>query len=269
MNNDVIKVIAAEWLKLKRRRTTLMIPLIVGFVTVVLLLGLDFAARRQWIGIPSGFYLATVTMEWIVNVAILVAVVATCFHISREFSWGTVKSAWVRPVTRCTWFTGKVLSAHVAIAALFLFSVAIVIVLSALRFGFTDLVEGNYLVHSAGSMGWRIALTIGLSIWVLWATTAVAAMLAVFFNHPGGAIATSLGLGFGMVVLAIFPSVKPYLLSSFVSMPTDQMIAMAKGLPLPLTWGQLVWHTLVGAGIWMVVALTIGYVFIERKEITF
>jgi len=269
MNSSVAKVFSAEWFKLKHRRTTIVVPLIVGFLALVIFFGLDLAARRQWVGVPSGFYLASATIGWMINVITIVAVIATCFHISREFALGTVKSAWVRPITRQAWYTGKVLSVGAVMGVLFIFVAVMVIVFSALRFGFTDLVEKDYLVHSAGSMGWRLLLTVGLAMWALWATTAVAAMLAVFFNHPGGAISAGLGLGFFMTVLAVFPPIRPYLLNTFLSLPADQMVAMAKGLPLPLTWGQLVWRTLAGAGGWMVVALIIGYRVINRKEITF
>ncbi len=269
MNNDVAKVISAEWLKLKRRRTTIVVPVLVGLFAVVTFFGLDFAVRRQVIGLPNGFNVAAATISLLINVVVLVAVVATCFHISREFALGTIKSAWVRPITRNAWYSGKILSACGAIALLFLFTVGIVVVLAAFRFGFSDLMEKDYLVHPAGSLGWRMVLTVGLTLWSLWALIAVVAMLAGLINHPGGAIAAALGLGLLLTVLAIFPALRPYLLSTYLSLPIDQMSAMSKGLPLPLSWSQVIRHTLIGAGVWIIVTFIVGQQIIKRKQITF
>jgi len=107
-----------------------------------------------------------------------------------------------------------------------------------------------------------------LTLWGLWAVVAVISMMACLFNHPGGAIAAGLGLGLLMTILAVFAEVRPYLLNTLVALPAEQMAAMAKGLPLPLAWGQLVRRTMIGAGVWMAVSLIIGYHLIARKEIT-
>jgi hypothetical protein len=269
MSNDTIKIIAAEWLKLKHRRTTIVIPLLVLALAVIFFFGLDLATRREWIGIPSGFNVAAGSINLVIKVLVLVVVIATCFHISREFALGTVKSAWVRPVTRNAWFAGKIISAVIAMSALFLFVVAVIMLLAAWRFGLADLMEKDYLVHSASSLGWRMLLTIAMTLWGLWATIAVVAMLAGFFNHPGGAIAAGLGVGFLMTVLGIFPAVSPYLLSTYISLPIEQMTAMSKGLPLPYSWGDVARLTLIGGGVWMIVGLVVGQQTIKRKEITF
>ena len=269
MDNGVAKIISAEWLKLKRRRTTVVIPLLVFAFAVAVFFGLDFAVRRQFVGVPSGFNVAAGSIDFIINVMLLVTVVATCFHISREFALGTVKAAWVRPITRTQWYTGKLLSACAAIGVLFLLIIGVIIALAAWRFGFADLMEKDYLIHSAGSLGWRLVLTIGLTLWSLWALVAVMSMISGLINHPGGAIAAGLGLGLFSMVLAIFPALQPYLLATYISLPIDQMTAMSKGLPLPSSWGEVIRQTLLGAGGWMVVSLIIGYRVVLKKEITF
>jgi len=269
MSSDTAKIISAEWLKLKHRRTTVIIPLVVLALAVIIFFGLDLATRRDWIGIPSGFNVAAGTIYWVIRVLMLIVVIATCFHISREFALGTVKSAWVRPVTRNAWFAGKVLSAVGAISALFVIVVAVIMVLAAWRFGLTDLMEKDYLVHTSGSLGWRMLLTVALTLWGLWTTIAVVAMLAAFFNHPGGAIAAGLGLGFLLTVLEIFPDAGPFLLSTYLSLPIEQMVEMSKGVSLSYSWGDVAQQTLIGGGVWMIIGLIVGQQAIKRKEITF
>jgi ABC-type transport system involved in multi-copper enzyme maturation permease subunit len=269
MNHDLFKIVAAEWLKLRRRKSTWGVPPVIGLLCLVIFFGLDLASRRDWVGLPSGFYLASASLGWMLNAIVLVVVTATCFHISREFALGTIKSSWVRPLTRRSWYAGKILTIWAVTAGLLLFAVLVVAVLAAVRFGFTDLMEKDYLVHSRSTLGLRFALSVFLSLWALLATASVVAMLAGLFNHPGGAIACSLGLGLVLTALAVFPGWRPFLLSTYLSLPGEQMVAMSKGLPLPMSWNELVHQTLLGAGAWMAVSLVAGDWLIHKKEITF
>jgi len=269
MVNGVARVISAEWLKLWQRRTTIVIPGLLILFALAAFFGRDFAVRRQFIGIPSGFYMAAGSISFILNVMALVTVIATCFHISREFSFGTIKAAWIRPMTRAQWYTGKLVSAGAAVGALFILVVGIILLLAAVRFGFADLLEKDYLIHSAGTLGWRLVLALGLTLWSLWALVAVMSMVSSLVNHPGGAIAAGLGLGLLSTVLAMFPALQPYLLSTYLSLPLEQMIMMSKGLPLDLTWGNIAQQTLLGGAVWMAIALVVGYRIIAKKEITF
>jgi len=269
MKSDVARIVAAEWLKLRHRRTTVVVPAAVCVMTVVIFFALELAARARFTGLPSGFHVTAATLDLTTSlVLLLIAVVGTCFHISREFALGTAKSAWTRPLTRRAWYSGKVLSAGMAISGLFVLTVMIVIVLAAWRFGFTDLMEKDYLVHSAGNLWWRMALAFALTLWGLWAVVSVVAALAALFNHPGGAIAAALGLGILFTILGMFSAIAPFLLSTCVSLPLDQLAAMSQGLSLPQSWGQTIWRSLFGGGIWMSAAWAIGLGYIGRKEIT-
>ncbi len=269
MIGDLRKIIAAEYFKLRRRRSSWIIPLLVLAFSAAVFFALDFTVRRTFIGVPSGFYLASSTINWTSTIVQFVAVIAICFHISREFALGTVKSTWVRPLTRSSWYAGKIISGGAAVSVLFLLIVVVIVGLAGLRFGFTDLMEKDYLIHSAGSLSWSLILSLALYLWALWALVAVMALIAALVNHPGGAIAAGVGLGFLMTILAVFSELRPFLLSTYLSLPLNQMVAMSKGLPLPLEWGELVWRTLLGAGDWMAVSLLLGFQVIKRKEITF
>lgn len=269
MVSDMRNVIAAELLKLRKKRSTLVIPLVVVGLSAAILWGLSLAARRDWIGVPNAFYLTSAATGWMVNIVGLVAVIITSFHISREFALGTVKSAWVRPIPRHAWYTAKVLSAWMMICALFLLTMIVLVGLAAIAFRFADLMEKDFLVHSAGSLWGMLAVTVLLVLLALCAVSTVMAGIAVFFNHPGGAIGTGLGFGVLLTVLGVFPSMQPFLPTTYINRPVEQMIAMSKGLPLPLAWSTLAWRTIVGSVVWLAVAYGIGVWWIRKKEITF
>ena len=58
------------------------------------------------------------------------------------------------------------------------------------------------------------------------------------------------------------------MLTTYLALPCEQMVAMSKGVPLPLEWGDLVWHTLAAGGAWGVGAYLIGRRVVQKKEIT-
>lgn len=269
MDSDIGRALSAEWLKLGKRRTTLIIPAIVIALAVFTFIVVSYAARRDWIGVPSGFYLASSTVGWLVNILGLLAIIMTCFHISGEFSLGTVKPAWVRPVSRRGWYSAKLVSASAAAGFLMILAVLAVVLLSGLRFGFSALMEKDYMIHSALSQALYFVLVVVLTLWSLWAVITVTGMIAAFFNSPGAAIAVSIGLAFVMTLLAVFRSARPFLLGACLNLPFEQMTAMAKGIPLPLDWWTLTWRTVLCAGVWMAVTCAVGHFIIKRKEITF
>ena len=266
--HDFAKVVAAETFKLRRQRSTLIVLILVAVLALVMFVALEFAARRDWIGVPSGHFVAASVIGWMAIIMIILAVVVTSFLVSQEFALGTIKSTWVRPVTRGQWFSAKIYTAGVVMSELFVLAVVVTVALAATRLGFADLTEKGYTIHTSGEMTRRLIQTIALTLWALWAVTAFVAMLSAMFRHPGGAIAAGLGAGVAMIVLSAFPPIRPLLLSAYLSLPMEQMIAMSKGLPLPLEWGQLIWRTVAGAGVWMIVAFFIGQRIISKKEIT-
>jgi len=266
--SDISRVVSAEVLKFKRRRSKVVLPSVVVALAVLIYFGLEVGARNHWFGLPSGFFVASSAIGWITNAIVLLLVVVTSFVVSQEFALGTVKSVWVRPVKRNGWYAAKILTAAGIVTALFVLACVVVLALAAARSGFADLMEKDYLVHSARSLGFRMALTTGLTLFMLWSATVVTAALAARFNHSGGAIAAALGLGIAMTALSVFPPVRPYLLTTYLGLPSEQMVAMSKGLPLPLEWGDLIWRTFAAGGVWALAAYAIGLRIVQRKEIT-
>jgi ABC-type transport system involved in multi-copper enzyme maturation permease subunit len=195
--------------------------------------------------------------------------IITCFQISGEFAMGTVKPAWVKGLSRHGWLSGKVVSACLAVTAVFLIVLAVSLASAAARYGFTGLKEKDYVIHTASALWRGYLLGAGLTLFSLWAVVTVTSMLAAHLNRPGSAIAVAVLLAVALTVVAVFKPARPFLLTSAISLPFEQMTAMSKGLPLPLEWGDLVWRTLACAGGWMAASFAAGQIIIARKEITF
>lgn len=269
MNGEsaIRRVMAGELLKQRRTRSFLVVPAAVCVLAAVVYFGVETGARSNWFGIPSGFFVAASTVGWLAGVLVLVAVVSTSFLISREFATGAVKSAWVRPLGRQAWYLGRVLYSCAVLTVLFVLAVLVIAALSAARVGFVDLMEKDYLIHTAAGMGRCLALTAVLTLIVFWSAVVVTSAFAVLINHPGGTIAVVIGVGVAMTALAVFAPLRPFLLTTYVGLPSEQMVAMSKGLPLPLEWKDLVWRTLAAAGGWAGLAWIAGRTIISKKEI--
>jgi ABC-type transport system involved in multi-copper enzyme maturation permease subunit len=269
MTGDIKRVVAAERIKLRRSGTTWFVPAAAAVMTLLVFLAVAYAAARDWIGVPSGFYLASSTSGWMVNITALLAMIVTCFQISGEFALGTVKPAWVKGLSRHGWLSGKIVTASAAVTVLFLIVVIAALCSAWARYGFADLKEKDFVVHTAASLWRAYLLCAGLTLFSLWAAVSVTAMVSTLLSRPGSAIAVSILLAVGLNLLGVFEPVRFFLLTYAISLPYEQMTAMTKGIPLPLEWGQLVWRTLACAGGWLAVSFAVGQMIIGRKEITF
>jgi ABC-type transport system involved in multi-copper enzyme maturation permease subunit len=228
----------------------------------------EYTAHRNWMGVPSGHFVAASALAWITTAMSLLAVVITSFLVASEFSMGTVKAAWVRPVARKPWYAAKIVTASGAVSGFFLLAAAFVLLFAVSRLGFSDLLEKDYVVHPVSSLNARLAVAVALTVWGLFAVCAAAGFVAGWVGHAGGAIATSIGFGIVFSLAGSFEAARPFLVTTCVSAPFEQMVAMTKGLPQPYDWNNLVLSTIVCGGAWMAATLTAGAQLIHKKDIT-
>lgn len=267
MDNVIIRILAVEAYKLRRGRALFLVPSAVVAANAVLFFGMSLAVEGDFFGVPSGFYISSASIGWAMNLVAVVAAIITAFQISNEFAMGTVKNLWTQPLSRQSWFGAKVLFACSVVSFLILASIFTLLILSSIKYRFNDLVENRLLIHSAADMWFRLINTSLLTLWSCIALVSSVAAISSFCNRPGTSISFTFGLGFSMMILSVFPPIRPFLLYTYIQLPFEQMTAMSKGLPLPLPWGELIWKSLLVPGIYMAVSLFTGQFIIRRKEI--
>lgn len=268
MRNEIARVLSAERLKILRRRAVWAAPAAAAGLSALVSIAVAYAAARDWVGVPSGYFTAASAIGYLANAAGIAAIVIACFAVSGEFSMGTVKPAWVRGVRRDAWLFGKLIAAAAAVVVLFLTAAAVAVLIAGVRYRFAGLYENTYLVHSAEDLAEALVLSTLLTAAALAAAATAAGAAATAVNRSGSAIAVCIGAAIGLGVLAVFEPLRPMLLTSVLTLPFEQMSAMAKGLPLPLEWGSLARRTLLCSGAWAAAALVAGRLVIMRKEIT-
>ncbi len=269
MMKGVSRVLKAEFYKARRRRSSWLMPVAALLLTAGIFFAVDYAAQRDWMGVPGGWYLASSTAGWLVDITGLAVIVMACFSVSGEFSRGTVKPALTRGISRIGWFFGRVIAVCAASTVLFSVIAASALVLAAVFRGLPDLMEKDFLLHSSSRLFWSYVLCYVLTVVTLCAVASAASMVSTLVNRAGTAIAAGIMLAFAMTVLGVFDTLRPFLVSDALGLPMDQMVSMSKGLPLPYGWSELIRRTLLCAAGWSSVSLALGSAVIRRKEMTF
>ena len=146
---------------------------------------------------------------------------------------------------------GKMVSSACHVSVFVCLTFLITIAAAGLQFGFTDLMEKDYLIHAESAFWWRFALLAGLT-WLAVIAVAVAAVIpALYLGTPGSALTVSIVAAFVLQMASGWEALNPFLLSTYLAEPLQQFVAMSKGLPLPLAWGELVRTCLAGSIVWI------------------
>jgi ABC-type transport system involved in multi-copper enzyme maturation permease subunit len=267
MWREVCRVTGAEWLRARRSRATL-----TGLVVYVLVVGILYftyylAVRRSFVGIPTGFYLCGAVLSAAVTPLAFIGVLLIAFSLGREFSSGTIHLVWTRPISRLGWLGGKVLSSVIHLKSFLVLTLVIVITVAGAQFGFSSLMEKDYLIHSAGSLWWNLLLVIVLTWIALIATVSIVCVPALYIASPGVTITVCVAGGFVLQLAAGWEVLRPFLLPTYLSSPLAQFVAMSKGLPLPEEWSTLTRTCLLGSLGWMLAGWLWAAWIVKRKEV--
>ena len=267
MWREACRTVSADWLKLRKSRATF--AGLVAYVVVVLALYFTYyvAVRRSFIGIPTGFCLAGATLSAAVLPMAFVGILLVAFSLGREFSSGTIHLVWVRPLTRRGWLAGKVLGNVLHLKVFLVLTLVLVLASAGGQLGFSSLMEKEYQVHSVNSLWLRLLLVLVLTWIALVATVVFCCVPALYVASPGGAIAVSVVIGFVLQLAAGWDVLRPFLLSTYLSAPLNQFVAMSKGLPLPEEWGRLTRTCLAGSLLWMLIGWLWASWIVRRKEV--
>jgi ABC-type transport system involved in multi-copper enzyme maturation permease subunit len=267
MWRDTRRTVVAEWFKLKKSRAAPIGILVYLVVLAILYFTYEIAARESFIGIESGFYIVGAVTSATTLPLAFVALFLVSFSLGREFSQGTVQMVWARPIPRTGWLLGKAITNGYHLSVFVAFTFIITIIVAGMRFGFTDLMEKDYLIHAEAALWGRFALLAALT-WLAAVAVAIAAMIpALYLGNPGGALTVSTVAGFVLQMAGGWDAASPFLLSTYLSGPLQQFVAMSKGLPLPQTWSELVRTCLIGTIAWIGVCWLWAWQIVRRKEV--
>jgi hypothetical protein len=89
----------------------------------------------------------------------------------------------------------------------------------------------------------------------------------LYLGSPGGALTVSIVVAFVLQLASGWDTVSPFLLSTYLSDPLQQFVAMSKGLPLPQTWGELVRTCLIGSIVWIGLCWLWAWQIVRRREV--
>lgn len=267
MWREACLVLSGEWVRMRRSR-----PLVTGttaYVAVIAILYLSYflAVRRSFVGIPTGFYLSGAVLSAAVTPLAFVAILIVAFSVAREFSAGTIQQVWVRPLSRRGWFAGKLLGSVILLKAYLALTLLLVLLIAGLQLGFSDLMEKEYMIHGAASMWWSLLLAVLLTTVALVAVISTVGICALILGSPGATIAVAVVAGFVLQLASSWDLLRPLLLPTYLSAPMTQFVAMAKGLPLPETWGRLTRTCLSGSVIWILASWLWASWVVKRKEV--
>lgn len=264
---DIVKIVSAEIYKQSKTKSSKTVPVMVLVITALIFLAVSAASDNLSLGPASGFYITAASLGWIIKAVSFAAVIITCFQISNEFSMGTVKAAWVQPLSRNHWYSGKLLHSCIICWSVLLAAVALLILLSSLKYNFNPLIENNYQIHSESDLWLKLGLTLILTLWVISVIIAATSVISIIFNAAGSSISVVIAASLLMVILEIFGDVRPFLLTSYISLPADQFVLMTKGLPLQMSWKEITCQTLGFPAGYLALSLIAGFLMINRKEI--
>jgi len=267
MWHDARRTIAGEWLKLRKSRTTPVGLLVYLAIFAVLYITYVVAARESFMGIQSGFYIAGAAVSAATTPLAFVALLLVSFSLGREFSQGTVQMVWSKPITRGGWLLGKIGTSAFHVSVFVVLTFVIAVVAAGLQFGFADLMEKDYLIHAQSALWWRFALLAALTWLAVIAVVVATAIPALYLGSPGGAVTVSIVIGFALQMAGGWDNISPFLLSTYLMEPLQQFVAMSKGLPLPLTWGELVRTCLIGSVVWIGLCWVWAWQIVRRKEV--
>jgi ABC-type transport system involved in multi-copper enzyme maturation permease subunit len=267
MVRDALRVLKAEWLRVRRSRATIVGLLFYLGMMAVIYLTVSLAATTSIMGIPSGFFVSsTVCSAAIVPLAFAAAMLAA-FSIGREFSRATIHMVWSRPITRTAWLLGKLKAAGLHLGVFFLLTVGLAVLAGGVDIGYSDLAEKDYIIHTEASLWWHFLLAVGLTWLALVGVLTVTAIPAVLLGSPGAALTISIASGFVMQIMMAWESLRPYLLTTYLELPFVQFVAMAKGVPLPVEWGELTRSSLMVTVVWIAICWVCAWWLTKRKEV--
>jgi ABC-type transport system involved in multi-copper enzyme maturation permease subunit len=258
-------IIKIEWTKLLARKITLILPLItVGFV---LLTGYGFklGVSTRFIGIESGFYLASTTINTGLYLLTILTIVIVATTVGNEFVAGTIRYVLARPIKREEWLLGNLSALVLIVTILYLIIIFTGVIIGAITYGYHPLMEKEFVIHSQRELLNKFIVAIFLPLLPLITLVVAIELITLLTESPGAAIGITLGSGFALSLLSNQANWGQFFWANYIFSPLEEMERMAKGLPTD--WESIIPWSVGNSIITGLILLGISLWIMRRKEI--
>jgi len=258
-------IIRIEWIKLRAKRSTYILPLITAGFVLLIGYGYRLGVTTRFIGIESGYYLASTTINTAFYLLTILAVVMVASMVGNEFVTGTIRYILSRPIKREEWLIGNLISLASLLTILYLTIVLCGIFLGAMTYGYAPLVEKGFVIHSQGELMNRFTLALSLPLLPFFTLIIAVELITLITENPGTAIGIALGGGFALSLLSNQVNWGRLFWANYIFSPLSEMEKMAKGLPTD--WPSIISWSVGSSLSTGLLLLSVCIWIIRRKEI--
>ena len=217
-------------------------------------------------GEKNGFNFAASLVFSAYRIILFFLVVMASISIAGEVQSGLLKSLLVKKIKRNHLLLGK--SSSLAIFFFLLFAIIFLLSLATggLLYGFSDIAEKGYIIHTTPSLLLNCLLTLFLMLFPICALTIFSLFFSVLFNNPILPIICSLGVNFIFSILVELDLMKNLFLTNYLFFPLIRLKRMAQGLPAAPNSEVIIMimATLLYSGVF----LTLSMLIFRKKELT-
>ncbi len=224
---------------------------------------LSFLALMK--GHENGFNFSMSLTYSIYNILIFFVILMASMAVSDEAQKGTLKTVLVKRVKRNDLIIGKFL-----FLLLFFFCLIAIISLLSLAiggvlYGFPNISEKNYIIHSSSSLFFNYLLSLLLVVFPISALISLCLFFSVLFNNNILPLISSMGVNFIFYIFAELDFYKYLFLTDYLSFPLKTVQKMAQGLPL--IWIPGIEYMILATLLYSAGFLVLAIIFFKRKEI--
>jgi hypothetical protein len=256
----------AEWLRLATTRSGWLLPL-AALAAFAYAYSLGAAAERGLFGAPTGFYLAAAGATGAAMTCSVVGALWAASSVGSDFASGVARTALCRPLERATWLGARLLALATGLLLVLLAACLGALVAGEVRFGLGAVTEGSYVLAPASLLFGQLCAAEATCL--VGQTVAVAAggVLGMVWGRPGPAVTSAAVLGAGLLALGRWPSVAAFLPTTGLTAGLERVTQLSQGLATLYATDVAPRALWVFAG-WLALVLALGFVVLQRKDIT-
>ena len=229
----------------------------------------SFAGPLSFLALMKGFengYNFSISLNYsIFNILIFFIIIMASTAVSDEAQKGTLKTVLVKRLKREELIIGKSLFLLIFFFALLVIVSLLSLAIGGALFGFSDISEKNYIIHSNLSLFFNYFFALFLMIFPVSALINLCLFLSVLFNNNLLPLMSSLGINFLFYIFAELDVYKYFFLANYMLYPLKTFKSMAQGLPL--VWNPGLGNMIIVTFFYSAGFLILAIIFFQRKEI--